>query len=133
MSRLAFATRRTSRSISGPYQDVREGAGKAATGDEFFSRLAAKGVSGPDMRKFAGTFRANLVAAVVADDADAIRRFVRNPCRHKDRKSTRLNTSPQCHNRKRAYYREKKHKARQDEVRESNAANEGQTAQSMRP
>src|SRR3546814_15055953 len=29
------------------------------------------------MRKFAGTFRANLVAAGVADDADAIWRFVR--------------------------------------------------------
>src|SRR3546814_16155010 len=63
--------------ISGPYQCVLEWARKAATGAEFFSRLAAKGVSGPDMRKFAGTFRANLVAAGVADDADAIWRFVR--------------------------------------------------------
>ncbi|WP_313242367.1 hypothetical protein [Stenotrophomonas sp.] len=75
--RLAVATQRTSRAISGPYQDVLEWARKAATGAEFFSRLAAKGVSGPDMRKFAGTFRANLVAAGVADDDDAIWRFVR--------------------------------------------------------
>src|SRR3546814_12359711 len=75
--RLAVATQRTSRAISGPYQDVLEWARKAATGAEFFSRLAAKGVSGPDMRKFAGTFRANLVAAGAAADADAIWRFVR--------------------------------------------------------
>src|SRR3546814_10427784 len=75
--RLAVATQRTSRAISGPYQDVLEWARKAATGAEFFSRLAAKGVSGPDMRKFAGTFRAHLVAARVADYADAIWRFVR--------------------------------------------------------
>ncbi|WP_294991025.1 hypothetical protein [uncultured Stenotrophomonas sp.] len=75
--RLAVATQRTSRAISGPYQDVLEWARKAATGAEFFSRLAAKGVSGPDMRKFAGTFRANLLAAGVADDDDAIWRFVR--------------------------------------------------------
>src|SRR3546814_9162357 len=53
--RLAVATQRTSRAISGPYQDVLEWARKAATGAEFFSRLAAKGVSGPDMRTFAGT------------------------------------------------------------------------------
>ncbi|WP_203323070.1 ATP-binding protein [Pseudoxanthomonas beigongshangi] len=75
--RLAIATQRTSRAISGPYQDVLEWARKAATGAEFFSRLAAKGVSGLDMRKFAGTFRANLVAAGVADDDDAIWRFFR--------------------------------------------------------
>jgi hypothetical protein len=75
--RLAVATQRTSRAISGPYQDVLEWARKAATGAEFFSRLAAKGVSGPDMRKFSGTFRTNLVAAGVADDDNAIWRFVR--------------------------------------------------------
>ena len=75
--RLAVATQRTSRAISGPYQDVLEWARKAAAGAEFFSRLAAKGVSGLDMRKFAGTFRANLVAAGVADDDNAIWRFVR--------------------------------------------------------
>lgn len=75
--RLAVATQRTSRAISGPYQDVLEWARKASTGAEFFSRLAAKGVSGSDMRKFAGTFRANLVAAGVPDDDDVIWRFVR--------------------------------------------------------
>lgn len=74
---LAVATQRTSRAISGPYQDVLGWARKAATGAEFFRRLAAKGVSGPDMRKFADTFRANLVAVGVADDDDAIWRFVR--------------------------------------------------------
>ncbi|MET4573255.1 MoxR-like ATPase [Stenotrophomonas rhizophila] len=75
--RLAVATQRTSRAISGPYQDVLEWARKAATGAEFFTRVATKGVSGLDMRKFSGTFRTNLVAAGVADDDDAIWRFVR--------------------------------------------------------
>ncbi|HDS0923447.1 TPA: ATP-binding protein [Stenotrophomonas maltophilia] len=75
--RLAVATQRTSRAISGPYQDVLEWARKAATGAEFFSRLAAKGVSGLDMRKFSGTFRTNLVSAGVADDDNAIWRFFR--------------------------------------------------------
>ncbi len=75
--RLAVATQRTSRAISGPYQDVLEWARKAATGAEFFSRLAAKGVSGLDMRKFCNTFRTNLVAAGVADDDSAIWRFIR--------------------------------------------------------
>lgn len=74
--RLAVATQRTSRAISGPYQDVLEWARKAATGAEFFGRLDAKGVSGPEMRKFAGAFRANLVAAGVADDDEAIWRLV---------------------------------------------------------
>ncbi|MGV8931960.1 MAG: hypothetical protein ACOH1R_07620 [Luteimonas sp.] len=75
--RLAVATQRTSRFISGPYQDVLEWARKAATGTEFFNRMAAKGVSGSAMRTFADTFRANLVAAGVADDEEAIWRFFR--------------------------------------------------------
>src|SRR3546814_17881584 len=82
--RLAVATQRTSRAISGPYQDVLEWARKAANGAEFFSRLAAKGVSGPDMRTFAGTFRAQIVAAGVWGDAvgpkRCVRRFLRLYC-----------------------------------------------------
>src|SRR3546814_14898891 len=78
--RLVVATQRTSRAISGPYQEVLEWARKAATGAEFFSRLAEHGVSGPEMRKLAGTFRSTLVGAgVAADDGDTglcLRRFL---------------------------------------------------------
>ena len=75
--RLAVATQRTSKAISGPYQDVLEWARKAANGAEFFRRVGAKGVSGPDMRKFAETFRANLVDAGVANHDEDVWRLVR--------------------------------------------------------
>lgn len=74
---LAVATQRTSQAISGPYQDVLEWARTAVSGAEFFRRLIAKGVAGPEMRRFSETFRVNLVEAGVADDDNAIWGFFR--------------------------------------------------------
>jgi hypothetical protein len=74
---LAVATQRTSRKISGPYQDVLEWARRADTAAAFFKRLSAKGVASPDMREFVSTFRANLVAAGVQDSDGAIWRYLR--------------------------------------------------------
>src|SRR3546814_2907512 len=62
--RLAVATQRTSRAISGPYQDVLEWARKAATGAEFFRQLAAKGLSGPDMRSEHPTSELTLLISI---------------------------------------------------------------------
>lgn len=74
--RLAVATQRTSKVISGPYQDVFNWARTARNGAEFFRRLAAKGVAGSEMRTLGETFRANLIAAGVPDDDDAIWSYV---------------------------------------------------------
>src|SRR3546814_201392 len=74
---LAVATQRTSRSISGPYQDVLQWAHMAETGAQFCSRLSANGVANKAMREFVATFRANLVTAGIADDDDAIWRVLR--------------------------------------------------------
>ncbi|NYH11982.1 ATP-binding protein [Pseudomonas moraviensis] len=73
--RLSIATQRTSKAISGPYQDVLEWARVAVNGAEFFRRLSNKGVAGTHMRQFGTTFRANLIAAGIADDDDAIWRI----------------------------------------------------------
>lgn len=75
--RLAVATQRTSKAISGAYQDALEWARKAESGKEFFSRVATKGVSGPEMRKFVDTFRTNLLDAGIADDDDAMWRLIK--------------------------------------------------------
>jgi hypothetical protein len=74
---LAVATQRTSRKISGSYQDVLEWARRAETGAAFFERVAAKGVANPDMREFVSTFRANLVAAEVQDSDEVIWPYLR--------------------------------------------------------
>jgi hypothetical protein len=74
---LAVATQRTSRSISGPYQEALQWAKAAQTSTEFFGRLAAHGVASKSMREFTSTFRNNLVAAGVANDDDAIWRYLR--------------------------------------------------------
>lgn len=74
---LGIATQRTDRRISGAYQDVLRWAAAAETAAEFFTRLNAKGVGSDDMRKFIETSRANLVAAGVEDDDDAIWRYLR--------------------------------------------------------
>lgn len=74
---LAVATQRTSKAISGPYQDVLQWARTASGGTEFFRRLAARGVAGAEMRRFGETFRANLVEAGIADDNDTIWEFFR--------------------------------------------------------
>ncbi len=74
---LAVATQRTSKAISGPYQDVLLWARAATSSADFFGRIAAKGVASDPMRNFVATFRSNLVAAGVADDDDAIWRVLR--------------------------------------------------------
>jgi hypothetical protein len=74
---LAVATQRTSKAISGPYQDVLYWAHMAGTGAEFFQRLSAKGVANESMRDFIATFRRHLVAGGVKDDDEAIWRILR--------------------------------------------------------
>lgn len=74
---LAVATQRTSHRISGPYQDVLQWATAADDAGAFFGQLDATGVAGPDMRRFAATFRANLVAHGVEDDDDVVWRLLR--------------------------------------------------------
>jgi hypothetical protein len=74
---LAVATQRQSKSISGPYQDVLIWARAAESGRDFFDRVEAKGVGSDPMRTFVGTFKANLLAAGVADDDDVVWKLIR--------------------------------------------------------
>ncbi|WP_188908232.1 hypothetical protein [Aureimonas endophytica] len=74
---FGIATQRTSRKISGAYQDVLGWARSAETAYEFFTRLSAKGVANGDMRAFVATTRAHLVAGGVADEDEAIWRLLR--------------------------------------------------------
>jgi len=74
---LAVATQRTSYAISGPYQDVLEWARKADNGAQFFARLALKGVASDQMRAFASTFRAHLIANGVANEDEAVWQIIR--------------------------------------------------------
>lgn len=75
---LAVASARTSFRISGPYQEVLTWARSVPSAEIFFARLSADGVSSPDMREFADTFRRNLVEAGVADDDQRIWQVLRN-------------------------------------------------------
>ncbi|OBU02591.1 ATP-binding protein [Morganella psychrotolerans] len=70
--RLAVATQRTSKAISGPYQDVLKWARTAQNGVQFFQRLDNKGIYGAEMRKFSKTFQTNLIAAGVPKDDETI-------------------------------------------------------------
>ena len=74
---FGIATQRTSRKISGAYQDVLGWARSAATADEFFTRLKATGVANDDMRKFVETTREHLAAGGVADENETIWRLLR--------------------------------------------------------
>lgn len=74
---LGIATQRTSRRISGAYQDTLRWAATAENASQFYKRLHAKGVGNSDMRAFEATTRADLVAAGVANDDDAIWRVLR--------------------------------------------------------
>lgn len=74
---FGIATQRTSRKISGAYQDVLGWARSAETASEFFTRLGAKGVANDDMRAFVATTRAHLVEGGVADEDEAIWRLLR--------------------------------------------------------
>lgn len=74
---LGIATQRTSRKISGAYQDVLKWASAAETSVQFYKRLNTKGVSNAAMREFESTSRQNLVAGGVVDDDEAIWRVLR--------------------------------------------------------
>ena len=74
---FGIATQRTSRKISGAYQDVLGWARSAATVGEFFTRLAAKGVANDDMRASVATTRAHLVVGGIADEDETIWRLLR--------------------------------------------------------
>ncbi len=69
---LGIATQRTSRKISGAYQDVLKWARTADSAAVFFKRVDAKGVASSDMRDFVATTRKHLVAGGVDDDEHAI-------------------------------------------------------------
>lgn len=74
---LGIATQRTSRKISGAYQDVLKWAQAMEDAAAFFTRLNARGIASKDMRDFVATTRKHLVAGGVADDDDAIWRLLR--------------------------------------------------------
>lgn len=74
---FGIAMQRTSRKISGAYQDVLGWARSAATAGEFFTRLAAKGVANDDMRAFVATTRSHLAAGGIADEDNTIWRLLR--------------------------------------------------------
>jgi hypothetical protein len=74
---LGIATQRTSRKISGAYQDVLKWARTMDNAAAFFTRLDARGIASEDMRDFVVTTRKHLVAGGVADDDDAIWRLLR--------------------------------------------------------
>lgn len=74
---LGIATQRTSRKISGAYQDVLKWARTMESAAAFFTRLDARGIASKDMRDFVATTRKHLVAGGVADDNDAIWRLLR--------------------------------------------------------
>ncbi|MER9395432.1 MULTISPECIES: hypothetical protein [unclassified Mesorhizobium] len=69
---LSIATQRTSRKISGAYQDVLRWARTADSATAFFDRIEAKGVASKDMRDFVATTRKHLIAGGIADDNQAI-------------------------------------------------------------
>lgn len=74
---LGIATQRTSRKISGAYQDVLKWAHLMESATVFFARLDTKGVASKDMRDFVETTRKHLVAGGVPDDDDVIWRLLR--------------------------------------------------------
>lgn len=74
---LGIATQRTSRKISGAYQDVLKWARTIESAATFFTRLNAKGIASKDMRDFVATTRKHLVVGGVADDDDVIWRLLR--------------------------------------------------------
>ncbi|WP_373987816.1 hypothetical protein [Duganella sp. BuS-21] len=69
---LGIATQRTSRKISGAYQDVLKWAQTMENAAAFFTRLGAKGIASKDMRDFVATTRKHLVASGVVDEDNAI-------------------------------------------------------------
>lgn len=74
---LGVATQRTSRQISGSYQEVLIWARQAGTAEAFFKRVAAQCIGSKDKRNFVATTRSHLVANGVDDDDDTIWRMLR--------------------------------------------------------
>ncbi|WLD68149.1 hypothetical protein QU606_05820 [Pseudomonas sp. OVF7] len=74
---LGIATQRTSRKISGAYQDVLKWSRTMESATAFLTRLGARGVASKDMRDFVTTTRKHLVAGGAADEDDAIWRLLR--------------------------------------------------------
>lgn len=74
---LGIATQRTSRKISGAYQDVLKWARTMESAAAFFTRLDARGIASKDMRDFVATTRKHLIAGGVDDDDGAIWRLLR--------------------------------------------------------
>ena len=74
---LGIATQRTSRRISGAYQDVLKWARTMEYAGAFFTRLNARGIANNDMRDFVSTTRKHLVAGGVTDDDNTIWRLLR--------------------------------------------------------
>ncbi|MGX8014376.1 hypothetical protein ACVDG8_038205 (plasmid) [Mesorhizobium sp. ORM8.1] len=73
---LGIATQRTSRKISGAYQDVLKWARTADSATAFFNRIGAKGVASKDMRDFVATTRKHLITGGVTDDDQSIWSFL---------------------------------------------------------
>jgi len=73
---LGIATQRTSRKISGAYQDVLKWARTTESVAALFTRIDARGIASKDMRDFVATTRRHLVANGIADD-DTIWRLLR--------------------------------------------------------
>ena len=74
---LGIATQRTSRKISGAYQDVLKWARTMESAAAFFTRMDARGIASKDMRDFVATTRRHFVANGTADDDDVIWRLLR--------------------------------------------------------
>ncbi|MFN6960689.1 MAG: hypothetical protein ACK4N6_00475, partial [Rhodocyclaceae bacterium] len=74
---LGIATQRTSRKISGAYQDVLKWAAKAKDAKAFFDRLAARGVANGAMREFVATSRKHFTANGIEDKDEAIWRILK--------------------------------------------------------
>lgn len=74
---LGIATQRTSRKISGAFQDVLKWARTMESAAAFFTRMDVRGIASKDMRDFVATTRRHLVANGTADDDDVIWRLLR--------------------------------------------------------
>ena len=74
---LGIAIGRTSRKISGPYQDVVTWARQRRKAESFIASIERPGFANDDMRSFVHTFRSNLSAAGVTDDDATVWQLLR--------------------------------------------------------
>jgi hypothetical protein len=73
---LAIAAAKTSRKISGAYQDVLTWARRLGSAKVFFERLRRKGSASDDMRSFVETFRSHLKIFGSASDDETVWRLL---------------------------------------------------------